>query len=105
LAAALILLVPTVILLAPRTDWAAIPLGGWAALGWLAILSSLVGYALWFLAMDRAGIARIAVFQFAQPVLTVAAAVVLLDEPFTWRIALAAAAIVGGTVIAYRNAH
>lgn len=104
LSAALLLLVPTMILLAGRTDWPAVPLSGWAAIGWLVFFSSLAGYALWFFALDRGGIARIAAWQFTQPVLTVTAAALLLDEPLTWRVALAGVAIVGGTVIAYRHA-
>lgn len=105
LSAALLLLVPVVAVLWPRTDWAAVPAGGWAALAWLALLSSMAGYALWFFAMERAGIARVAVVQFIQPVLTVLAAALLLDEPLTWRIALSGAAIIGGTVVAYRHAQ
>ena len=105
LSAALLLLVPAMILLAGRTDWSAVPLSGWAAVGWLAFFSSLAGYALWFLALEKGGIARIAVWQFAQPILTVSAAALLLDEPLTWRVAIAALAIVGGTVIAYRHAR
>jgi drug/metabolite transporter (DMT)-like permease len=102
---ALLLLVPTVALLFGRTDWAAVPASGWASLAWLAFLSSLAGYALWFLAMQKAGVARIAVWQFAQPVLTLAGAAVLLDEPITWPIAVAAVAVIGGTFLAHRHAH
>ncbi|MEQ8698260.1 MAG: DMT family transporter, partial [Bauldia litoralis] len=105
LAAALLILVPTVAFLFDRTDWSAVPLGGWASIAWLAFLSSLAGYALWFLAMDKAGVARIAVWQFAQPVLTLAAAAVLLDEPITWPIVVAATAVIGGTYLAHRHAH
>ncbi len=105
LTVALLLLVPTVALLFGRTDWAAVPASGWASLAWLAFLSSLAGYALWFLAMQKAGVARIAVWQFAQPVLTLAGAAVLLDEPFTWPIAVAAVAVIGGTFLAHRHAH
>lgn len=105
LAAALLLLVPIVALLFDRTDWSAVPLGGWASIAWLAFLSSLAGYALWFLAMQKAGVARISVWQFAQPVLTLAAAAALLDEPITWPIAVAAVAVIGGTFQAHRHAH
>jgi drug/metabolite transporter (DMT)-like permease len=105
LSAALLILVPTVAVLFGRTDWSAVPLGGWASIAWLAFLSSLAGYALWFLAMSKAGVARIAVWQFAQPVLTLGAAAVLLDEPITWPIAVAAVAVIGGTFLAHRHAH
>lgn len=104
LSAALLVLVPAMFFVGGGTDWSAVPLSGWAAIGWLAFLSSLAGYALWFLALERGGITRIASWQFAQPVLTVTAAALLLDEPMTWQVAAAGLAIVGGTVIAHRHA-
>jgi drug/metabolite transporter (DMT)-like permease len=105
LAAALTLQVPTVAILFHRTDWAAVPASGWGAIAWLALGSSLAGYALWFFAMHKAGVARIAVWQFAQPVLTLAGAAALLGEPVTWPIAVAAVAVIGGTFLAHRHAH
>jgi drug/metabolite transporter (DMT)-like permease len=101
---ALIILVPTMGLLWADVRWGDIPTTGWTALGWLAFLSSLAGYALWFLAMDRGGIARIAVWQFGQPILSLLAAALILGESITWPLLVAAIAIVAGIVIAQRNA-
>lgn len=105
LGAALLLLIPMMLILYPRTDWAAVTTDSWVAVAWLTLFSSIAGYALWFLAMDRGGIARIAVFQFLQPVLSVMAAAVILGERITWTIVAAGAAILLGTWIAQRNAH
>ena len=105
LGAALLLLIPMMLILYPRTNWGAVTTDSWMAVAWLTLLSSLAGYALWFLAMDRGGIARIAVFQFLQPVLSVLAAAVILGERITWTIVAAGAAILLGTWIAQRNAH
>lgn len=104
LGVALIILVPTMLLLWGDVNWGDIPTSGWTALGWLAFLSSLAGYALWFLAMDRGGIARIAVWQFGQPILSLLAAALILGESITWPLIIAAIAIVAGIVIAQRNA-
>ena len=54
---------------------------------------------------DRGGIARIAVFQFLQPVLSVIAAAVILGERVTWTIVAAGLLILAGTWIAQRHAH
>lgn len=105
LGVALLLLVPMMLFLYPRTDWGGVTTDSWMAIVWLTLLSSLAGYALWFLAMDRGGIARIAVFQFLQPVLSVLAAAVILGERITWTIVAAGIAILLGTWIAQRNAH
>jgi len=105
LAVALLLLVPAMAILGPRMDWSAVTNDSWMAIGWLTFCSSLFGYALWFLAMDRAGIARIAVFQFLQPVLSVIAAALVLGEQITLTIVLSGALILLGTWIAQRHAH
>ncbi|MYJ70762.1 MAG: DMT family transporter, partial [Rhodospirillaceae bacterium] len=105
LGAALMLTVPAMLILYPYTDWTAVTSASWLGIGWLVLLSSLAGYALWFLAMNRGGIARIAVFQFLQPVLSVAAAAVILGERITWTILAAGLLILLGTWIAQKYAH
>ena len=48
-------------------------------------------------AVNRGGIARIAVFQFLQPVLSVVAAAAILGERITWTILAAGLLILLGT--------
>ncbi len=105
LGAALLLTVPAILILYPYTDWGAVTAESWLGVGWLVLFSSLAGYALWFLAMDRGGIARIAVFQFLQPVLSVIAAAAILGERITWTIVAAGLLILLGTWIAQKYAH
>ena len=105
LAAALLLAGPAIAVLAPFTAWAEATPASRLAIGWLTLLSSLLGYALWFLAMDRGGIARVCVLQFLQPVLSVAAAAAILGEPVTWTVLGAALLIVSGTWIAQKHVH
>jgi len=103
LATALVVLVPAFLLRAGRTDWSAVGAGGWGAIAYMAVMSSLIGYAAWFWALGRGGIARIGAWQLVQPLLTVALAAVLLRERVTWPLAVCAAAIVGGTALAQRR--
>ena len=105
LGAALMLTVPAILILYPYTVWAEVTVDSWLGVGWLTLFSSLTGYALWFLAMSRGGIARIAVFQFLQPVLSVAAAAAILGERITWTIVAAGLLILVGTWIAQKYAH
>ena len=100
LAAAMIVLVPAFALLADRTDWSAVAPMGWLAIAYLTSASSIVGYAAWFWALGRGGIARIGSWQLAMPVMTLALAAIVLGEAITWPLALSAAAIVLGTTIA-----
>ncbi|MSO96467.1 MAG: DMT family transporter [Thermoleophilia bacterium] len=74
----------------------------WAAVIWLALVTSILGYAGWYWALDRGGIQRIATFQFLQPVSGFVLAVVVLGEHVTMPIAFGGALIVGGIVAAQR---
>jgi drug/metabolite transporter (DMT)-like permease len=60
------------------------------------------GYVLWYAALPVLGAARAATLQLAVPVLAAAAGVLLLGEPLTIRLVLAAAAIVAGIALAVR---
>ena len=74
----------------------------WAAVVFLALVTSIVGYLGWYWALDRGGIARIATLQFLQPVSGFALAAIVLGENVTLPIAIGSALIVGGIVIAQR---
>lgn len=100
LRAAMVVLVPAFALLADRTDWSAVGPSGWLAIAYLTVASSIVGYAAWFWALGRGGIARIGSWQLAMPVMTLALAALVLGETITLPLALSAGAIVVGTAIA-----
>lgn len=104
LACALVVLVPTFAAIAGRTEWTTVPVAGWLAVGWMAFLSSLAGYALWFYALGRGGIARIGSLQLAMPVVTLFAAALVLHETLTPLLLVSCATIVVGTFVAQRNA-
>jgi drug/metabolite transporter (DMT)-like permease len=99
LASAAIVLVPAVALLWTRTRWTAVGPTEWLAVGYMALISSLAGYAAWFWALGRGGITRISAWQLGQPVLTLVFAVLLLGEVITWPAVVAGAAIVAGTAL------
>ena len=104
LAIATFVLIPTFVLLAPRTDWSAVGAGGWAAIAYMTFMSSLLGYAGWFWALGHGGIARIGSWQLAQPVITLALAAMVLGEALTWPLLVAGGTILVGTAIAQRKA-
>ena len=74
----------------------------WAAVVFLALVTSILGYFGWYWALDRGGIERIATFQFLQPVSGFILAAIVLGEHVTVPIAVGGALIVGGVVIAQR---
>jgi drug/metabolite transporter (DMT)-like permease len=74
----------------------------WAAVAFLAVVTSIVGYIGWYWALDRGGIQRIATLQFLQPLSGFALAAVVLGDSVTAPIAIGSALIVAGIVVAQR---
>jgi drug/metabolite transporter (DMT)-like permease len=76
--------------------------GPWAAVVFLATITSIVGYVGWYWALAHGGIARIATIQFLQPFSGLVLAALLLGEDFTTPLVAASAAILAGVTIAQR---
>jgi O-acetylserine/cysteine efflux transporter len=74
----------------------------WAAVVFLAVVTSIVGYVGWYWALARGGIARIATIQFIQPVSGIVLAALVLGERLTPLLAVAAAVVLAGVWIAQR---
>ena len=104
LSIALVILVPVFGVIAGHTAWTAVPQQAWLAIAWMTLLSSLGGYALWFYALGRGGISRIGSLQLMMPVLTLAAAALMLGETLTLFLAATCSAIIFGTYLAHRYA-
>ncbi len=95
--------VPVMLCLLPWLPMA-VPMGDATAWGiWLAVLSGVVtsgmGYALWYGLVPQLGAARAALAQLTVPVIAAAAGLVWLDEPVGWRFTLAAGLVLGGVAL------
>jgi drug/metabolite transporter (DMT)-like permease len=87
----------------PLSGVAAAPPAALGGLAFLVVISSVVGYIAGNWALAHGGIGRTGVLQFAQPVLTVLLAVLLLREELTPSVILSAAVILAGVAIARRR--
>jgi drug/metabolite transporter (DMT)-like permease len=74
----------------------------WVYVGYLAVLSSVGAYFLWYFALGRAPASRVAVFNNLQPVMTALAAWALLGDPLTWEIGAGGALVLLGVRAAQR---
>jgi drug/metabolite transporter (DMT)-like permease len=88
-----LLIVPIFLLRAGWTDFARLSAGGWAAVAFLGIGCSGLGYLLWYSALERLETARVAAFLYLEPLVTLATAVVLLHEP------VQATTVLGGLIV------
>ncbi len=79
---------------------------GWPAPGGILLaviggaVTSGLGYALWYAILPRIETTTAAVVQLSVPVIAVATGALLLGEPLTWKLVLAAAVVVGGIAVA-----
>jgi drug/metabolite transporter (DMT)-like permease len=74
----------------------------WLYVGYLAVLSSVGAYFLWYFALGRAPASRVAVFNNLQPVMTALAAWAILGDPLTWEIGVGGALVLVGVRAAQR---
>jgi drug/metabolite transporter (DMT)-like permease len=86
-------------------SWRAIDPLTWAAIVHFTIVAGLFAFVAWFWALARGGAVRIAPLQFAQPVLALLFASLLLSEQLTPQLILSGALILGGIVITYHNGN
>ena len=103
IAAATVILAPALPL--ANAGWslpAASPLA-WAAVVFLAWVTSIVGYIGWYWALGHGGIARMGTIQFMQPLSGLVLAFFLLGERPTLPLAIATVLILLGVVIARRR--
>ena len=102
MAAGGVLLIPVVAWQGGAVAWGELSRETWLAIGYLALLSSILAYAAWYWALARSGIARMGSVQFAQPVVGVILAALVLGEGITPALVLAGGAILAGIWLAQR---
>jgi drug/metabolite transporter (DMT)-like permease len=94
--AAALLLVPLMpFALAPaRTLAASTPALG--SIVYLALLTSVVAYLIWYYALSKVPASRVAIFSNLQPAATALAAWLVLGEPLHWELAVGGALVIAG---------
>jgi drug/metabolite transporter (DMT)-like permease len=91
------------VLMSGEVHWRALTGATWLALFHITAGASVFAYVLWFWALSRGGIARVATFQFVQPVLVLVFAACILGETVPAGLVGAAIVIVGGIAVARRD--
>ena len=86
-------------------SWSEITFIKWAALFHVTIGAGILAYIAWFWALSHGGIARVAPLQFAQPLLALAFAALLLRERFSLSLLVTGMVIIAGIIITFRAAR
>ena len=83
-------------------DLTAISPSTWAAIAFLGIAASGVGYLLWFDALERIDASRVSAFLYVEPLATVAAARATLGEPLDPMTVLGGLVVLAGVAVVQR---
>ena len=94
-----ILLLPPFAARAGWNEYARLSSTGWLAVLFLGIACSGLGYLFWYGALERIEASRVAAFLYVEPLVTLAAAVLLLGEPVRLTTVVGGAMVVGGVVL------
>ncbi|WNJ98975.1 DMT family transporter [Thalassospiraceae bacterium LMO-JJ14] len=94
--------VPLLIWLSHDFAWGGLTYVGWGSTLYLVMFATVLAYAAWYWALNHGSVVRIAPVQFAQPVVSLVFAVLLLSEAITLPIVFSTALILGGIVLASR---
>lgn len=85
------------------TDWSALPTLAWLGLGYVLLFGTVLTYGLNAWALRHTSASHVANFVYLQPIVGVAAAALILDEPLTWQILASGAVILAGVMLATRG--
>jgi len=98
-----LLLAPVVAYLGFNGNFAVPSVPAWSGILYMAIVSTIIGYVLWYWALGKGGIARVGLIQFLQPVSGVILAALLLSEGVSLGFLLASALILFGVWLAIQG--
>jgi drug/metabolite transporter (DMT)-like permease len=104
-AVAAILLLPLAIRQGTRLDWKSVGWAGWAGLLYMAALSAVVGYLLFYWLLRHMEASRVVALNYFQPVVVVLLSIPLLGERPTGRLLASAALVLLGVYLAERVSH
>ncbi len=94
-----LMLLPVFAAFSGWNEYARLSPGSWLALLFLGIACSGLGYLFWYGALERVEASRVAAFLYLEPLVTLAAAVVVLGEPVGWTTVLGGLLVLGGVLV------
>lgn len=86
-----------------KFDFSAVPPSGWWGLSYMAILSSVVCYLIYYYALSHVPATRVAAFSYAQPVIAATAGLAILNEPVTASVAMGGLLVLAGVWLTGRG--
>jgi drug/metabolite transporter (DMT)-like permease len=101
--AASVLLIPVLLVSTSYTELSQLTALNWTVIFYLAAGASVIATMTWFYALTRGGISRMAVWQFALPIVGISLAALVLGEPVTVLLVASVAVILSGITMVQRR--
>jgi drug/metabolite transporter (DMT)-like permease len=101
--AAGVIMLPVAIRQATRLDWARVTWQGWFGVFYMAVMSSIVGYVIFYWALRHMPASRLAAFSYLQPVMAIALAALLVGERITPHVVAGGALVLLGVYLTERG--
>jgi len=84
-------------------DWGGVGWAGWTGLAYMAVLSSVAAYSIYYWALRHMDASRLAATTYIEPILAMALGAVFLGERFSGRLLIGGALVVTGVYITERS--
>jgi len=86
-----------------KFDFGTVPTEGWLSLGYLAIMTSIFAYTIWYWALARMEASKLAIFQNLQPVIAALLSFIFVGETFGASFFIGGALVILGVLVTQRG--
>lgn len=86
-----------------RFDYSQVPNVAWLSLLYIAIMTSVVAYSIWYWALARMEASKLAIFQNLQPVFASILSMIVVSETFGFDFYLGGVLVIGGVLLTQRG--
>ncbi len=97
------LYLPFGLIYAVEFDYAAVPAAGWLSLLYIAIITSVIAYSIWFWALGRMEASKLSIFQNLQPIIATILSVLFFGEILGWEFYVGGAMVITGVIVTQRG--
>ncbi len=98
-----ILYLPFGLFYAVRFDYSQVPAEGWLSLLYIAIITSIISYSIWFWALGKMEASKLSIFQNLQPIIATILSVLFFGEVLGWEFYVGGAMVIAGVIITQRG--
>lgn len=94
---------PFGLIYAVKFDYSTVSAAGWLSLLYIAIITSVIAYSIWFWALGRMEASKLSIFQNLQPIIATVLSVLFFGEVLGWEFYVGGAMVITGVIVTQRG--